>query len=159
MTNNNLAPRDIKRHQQYNRILQACSAKAHSIHSLTTLLQSNVNSVKAYLLDMLAQGFMSVEISAGRDKSNHLRKVSYYSALRDNYPIELISPCFRRTKDEMAVARNLPPKVSSTPGHRLVSFETDRKLQSKFSSTSKMTREQRCFKKVYVSGSILSSAI
>jgi hypothetical protein len=159
LTNNKIAPRDIKRHQQYNKILQACMIKAHSIHSLKTALNADSPSIKAYVLDMVALGFMSVEICAGRDKSNYLRQVSYYTALRDNYPLELMQPYFRRSKDEIVAAKNLPPEVSSTPGHRLISFETDRNLQAKYSATSKMTREQRGFKKAYVSGSILSSAI
>jgi hypothetical protein len=156
MTSNNLAPRDIRRYEQYNKILQACVGKAHSVYTLNALLNTSVPNVRNYALDLVAQGFLSVEITNGRSGANSLRQVSYYTTLRDHYPLEMIQPCFRRTRSEMAAVKG---ELSSTPGHRLISFETNRNLQAKFSATSKMTREQRVAKKSYVSGSTLSSAL
>ena len=155
MTNNNLKPRDIKRHQTYNAILGACMVKPCSVYALNSALGVHVHVAKSYAKDLIALGLMRAERIDGREKSNVSRRITYYSALADTCPIEFIQVDYRR----IAVALAPPPAKSQVPGLRTISFETDRDLQAKFSATSKMTREQRGFKKNYVSGSILSSAI
>jgi hypothetical protein len=155
MANNNLAPRDIKRHQTYNAILGACMVKPCSVYALNSALGVHVHVARSYAADLIAFGLLSAERIDGREKSNLSRRITYYIALAATCPMELIHADYRR----IVVALAPPPAKAHVPGHRLISFETDRNLQAKYSATSKMTREQRGFKKAYVSGSILSNAL